>query len=98
MILILKDFGAWKHESTFTRGRFIRQKCYIEEIEGMIHITCAGLPKNCYDSVTWNNFKTGFSCGGKLTYSHIKGGVLLKETDFTIKEEKTKRNIENFKK
>lgn len=24
--------GAWKHESSFTRARFIRQKCYIEEI------------------------------------------------------------------
>lgn len=24
--------GAWKHENTFTRARFIRQKCYIEEI------------------------------------------------------------------
>lgn len=39
-----------------------------------------------------------FHVVGKLTYSHIKGGVLLKETDFTIKEEKTKQNIENFKK
>ena len=42
--------------------------------------------------------KQDFHVDGKLTYSHIKGGVLLKETDFTIKEEKTKRNIENFKK
>lgn len=25
--------GAWKHEGSFTRGKFIRQKCYIEEEE-----------------------------------------------------------------
>lgn len=65
--------GAWKHEGSFTRAKFIRQKCYIEEMEGNINITCAGMPKQCYDYVTWDNFKTGFSCGGKLTFKHVKG-------------------------
>lgn len=65
--------GYWKHESTFTKARFIRQKCYIEEIENQLKITCAGLPKNCYDNVNWENFVTGFKCNGKLTFSHIKG-------------------------
>ena len=91
-----KSFGAWKHEATFSKARFIRQKCYIEEIDGEIKITCAGLPKNCYDFVTWDNFRTGFTCGGKLTYSHVKGGVILKETEFTIKEDIIKNNIEKF--
>lgn len=54
------------------------------------------MPKNCYDFVTWENFKTGFSCGGKLTFKHVIGGVKLVETDFTIKEEKTRKNIEKF--
>ena len=62
MILIVKDFGSWKHESSFTRARFIRQKCYIEEIEGKLHITCAGMPKTCYEYVTFENFKKGFTC------------------------------------
>lgn len=79
--------GAWKHESTFTRARFVRQKTYIEEINGKLEITCAGLPKNCYDYVNWDNFKQGFTCGGKLTFKHVKGGVILKETDFTIKKD-----------
>lgn len=56
------------------------------------------MPKRCYDFVTWENFKTGFTCGGKLTFKHVKGGVKLIETDFTIKEEKTITNIVNFKK
>lgn len=64
--------GAWKHEATFTRARFIRQKTYIEEIEGKINITCAGLPKSCYDKVEWENFRTGFTCGGKLTFKNVK--------------------------
>lgn len=28
-----KKLGAWKHEYSFTRAKYIRQKCYIEEIE-----------------------------------------------------------------
>lgn len=92
------ELGKWAHEGTFTKARFVRQKCYIEEIENEMHITCAGMPKSCYSQVEWENFKTGFTCGGKLTFKHVKGGVKLVETEFTIKEEKTIKNIENFKK
>lgn len=88
--------GAWKHEGTFTKAKFIRQKCYLEEIKNNIEITCAGMPKQCYKYVDWKNFKTGFSCRGKLTFSHVKGGVILKETDFTIKEEKMIKHIDKF--
>lgn len=88
--------GAWKHEATFSKARFIRQKTYIEEIEGNIEITCSGMPKQCYNYVTWKNFKSGFTCGGKLTFKHVKGGVILTETEFTIKEEKLQKNIDNF--
>lgn len=66
------ELGKWKHESSFTRAKFIRQKCYLEEIDNEIKITCAGLPSRCYKYVTWENFKTGFKCGGKLTYKHLK--------------------------
>ena len=44
------------------------------------------------------DFKTGFSCGGKLTFSHVKGGVILKETEFSIKEEKTKKMLQDIAK
>ena len=77
--------GYWAHEGTAQRGKFVRQKCYIEEIDGKIKITCAGLPERCYDQVTWDNFKEGFTAHGKLTYKQVKGGVKLVETDFTIK-------------
>ena len=32
------------------------------------------------------DFKIGFIATGKLTYKHVKGGVKLIETDFSIKE------------
>lgn len=57
--------GAWKHEGTFTKAKFIRQKCYLEEIDGKVNITCAGMPKSCYSQVEWDKFKTGFTCSRK---------------------------------
>lgn len=82
------ELGAWKHESHFTRAKFIRQKTYLEEIDGEIQITCAGLPQRCYDQVTWDNFKEGLKVDGKLSFKHVQGGVILVETEFTIKEDK----------
>lgn len=82
------ELGFWKHESHFTKAKFIRQKTYLEEINGEINITCAGMPQRCYDQVTWDNFKEGLKVDGKLTFTHVKGGVILKETEFTIKEDK----------
>lgn len=78
--------GKWKHESTFTRARFIRQKSYVEEINGTLHITCAGMPSRCYPYVTWDNFKEGSSFAGKLQQTHVPGGIVFKDIDFTIKK------------
>lgn len=64
--------GAWDHESTFTKARFLRQKCYMEEVDGKVNITVAGMPERCYNYVDWENFKIGFTCGGKLTFKHVK--------------------------
>lgn len=77
--------GAWKHESTFTRARFVRQKTYIEEIDGELNITCAGMPSRCYKHVTWDNFIAGSSFEGKLQFTHVQGGIVLKDIYFTIK-------------
>lgn len=102
--------GLWKHESTFKRARFLRQKSYIEttiisdkkfnkmedeekETCFMIddervtnEITCAGLPESCYSYVTWDNFHEGAVYSGKLQMKHVKGGIILKNIDFSIKQ------------
>ena len=90
--------GFWKNEGIAEKGKWIRQKCYLEQINGEINITCAGLPKNCYSQVEWDNFKVGFTAHGKLTFKHVVGGVKLVETDFTIKDVKLKNIMENFDK
>jgi DNA polymerase elongation subunit (family B) len=80
------DLGAWKHESTFTRARFLRQKSYIEEIDGVLKITCAGMPSSCHKYVTWDNFHTGNEFPGKLKITHTPGGIVLQESPHTLRE------------
>ena len=77
--------GCWKHEGNFTKSKFIRAKTYIEEIDSEIHVACAGLPKKCQKLISFDNFKTGLVIPGKLQHKRVKGGVILKEIDFTIK-------------
>lgn len=89
--------GAWKLESKFQRGKYLRQKCYIEQdLEGEIHATIAGLPKLLGKLINFENFNVGFSTraldpkavdeiGAKLAYKYVRGGVVLVDVDFEIK-------------
>lgn len=77
--------GAWKHESTFEKARFLRQKSYVEQIEGKLNVTCAGMPKESHEYVNWENFSIGSTFHGKLRPVHCKGGIVLVDTPFTIK-------------
>ena len=76
--------GAWKHESTFTRARFIRPKTYLEDENGHLNVKAAGLPDKCKSQVTWENFHPNAVYGGKLLPRHVRGGIVLEETNFTI--------------
>jgi hypothetical protein len=90
--------GAWKVEECFRRARYIRQKSYIHDYntadtwggEGYdptaLKITCAGMPEQCYQFVTWDNFHEGQRYAGKLQPKHVKGGIVLMDIDFTIKK------------
>lgn len=127
--------GAWKHEGSFTRGRYVRAKTYIERMKDyknriyeyedgikkkrkrfhvelkviMFHvkhkgnslnsqrmkdqliknkITCAGLPDRCYSQVTWNNFREGTIYEGKLMFKHVRNGIVLVDTNYSIKKGK----------
>lgn len=102
-----KRLGYWAHESTFKRGKYIRQKTYAhdeyakeiekdgvkkmvecppEEATGVKFVVkCAGMPDKVKEKVTFENFEVGFTSGGKLVPKHVNGGVVLVDTDFTIK-------------
>ena len=97
-IIEIDDYklGAWKVESRYWRGKYLRQKCYIEEwADGSLNVTVAGLPKKLGHIVNFDNFKVGFDtadftdeeigeAGRKLTYKQVPGGVILVPTDFSI--------------
>lgn len=111
-IIQIDDYalGFWAKEAEFTKGKYLRQKCYIEEIDGKANVTVAGLPKYLAPIINFENFKKGFTTAGlgvdelinlakqnnateeeikklhhKFRYKYIKGGVILADTDFTIK-------------
>lgn len=77
--------GAWKHEGTFTDSKYIRAKTYMETIDGVDKVTCAGMPDNVKEKVTYDNFHTGSTFTGKLMPRRCVGGVVLVDTTFTIK-------------
>lgn len=91
------ELGAWKLEERFERARYIRQKSYLHDYNKAdvwntenydkenIKITCAGMPQQCYKYVAWENFFEGSTYSGKLQPKHVKGGIVLKEIEFTIK-------------
>ena len=92
------ELGKWAFEEEWQAGKWIRQKCYIEQMmDGTIHATVAGMPKRLSPLLNFNNFRIGFSTaeldrdeimkhgGYKLRYKHVDGGVILEDTDFTIK-------------
>jgi hypothetical protein len=71
-LLDIDDYklGAWAKEAEFTRAIYIRQKCYIEEIDGKVSVTVAGLPKYMAPIVNFDNFKRGFSTTG-MTHENL---------------------------
>ena len=86
------ELGKFKVEAIFRKAKFLRQKCYIEEMkepsedEFRMKITVAGMPEACYESVTFENFKIGTTYKGSLKPIRVPGGVILGDVDYTLKE------------
>lgn len=104
------ELGKWSLEERLERFLGLRQKCYIEQVDGKVEVTVAGLPQYLAPLITFENFKKGFTTAGltlemmrkqakengatdeeikklhhKLRYTYVDGGVILEDTDFTIK-------------
>lgn len=112
-------FCAWKLESCWDIGKFIRQKTYVEHVthedlkpieRPYYNIKCAGMPDSCKDLLlismgeleatekqkekykdfigvkrTLDDFNIGLTIPSKLVPKTIKGGVILTETDYTLR-------------
>lgn len=77
--------GAWKNEGCFDDSKFLRAKTYMETVNGKTKVTCAGMPDNVKEKVTYDNFRPGATFDGKLMPRRYPGGIILEETTFTIK-------------
>ena len=77
--------GAWKNEGVFENGVYLRAKTYIKTVDGELKVTCAGMPDNVKELVTYDNFHPGATFGGKLMPRRYPGGIVLEDTTFTIK-------------
>lgn len=85
--------GAWKLEGIFDQAKYLRSKLYMEHIREpqdeagteKWKITGAGMNDKTKENVTIEHFNYGESFKGKLRPKHVKGGVVLVDTDFTIK-------------
>lgn len=86
--------GYWKHEGKAVKGKFLRQKTYIEYMEkfrgnGFVcydkKVTCAAMPSECHQYVNIFNFNIGESFKGKKQKKNVRGGIILKDIDFTLK-------------
>lgn len=88
-----EKLGAFKFESKFTKARYLRSKCYLQNSTEDVYnpdpdyqkkVTVAGMPEQCYDQVNFDNFKIGATYTGKKQPQIVKGGVILVDVDFTI--------------
>ena len=52
---------------------------------GITKVTCAGMPDNLKENVTYDNFTNGSTFAGKLMPRRYPGGIVLEKTTFTIK-------------
>lgn len=83
------ELGKWKLEYQFSHTKYIGQKAYMGlNQDNELIVRCAGLPKEAKKDITFENFNIGSEFDGKKQHVKVKGGVILVNTKFTIKERK----------
>lgn len=53
--------------------------------ETLLDIKCAGLPDDCKDGISFDDFKEDLTVDSKLKPVHVPGGVMLERTTYKIK-------------
>lgn len=84
-----KKLGAWKLETAddpIIKACYLAQKTYFQVFaSGKVNIKIAGCPQKVKDKITIETFKFGNTFSGKLLPKTVNGGVVLRDTEFTIK-------------
>ena len=79
--------GYWGYEGRIQRFKALKAKCYVKETSGGVETRIAGLPKTAQrDYISIDTLEEHLKIEkAKLARKRVKGGVILCETDFTIK-------------
>lgn len=85
------ELGAWKLEHRFDRFKGLGAKAYCFEENGDLTVHCAGMPYRCHNVVSMENFNVGGSFAGKLKPVDVKGGTILVEDVYTIRDRRSKQ-------
>lgn len=81
------ELGQFKLESEIDKLKIVRKKGYMYYNKDMKVVKLSGLKKEHHDKLNLNNFKIGHVIpNAKLYGTIVDGGIILRETDFTIKE------------
>lgn len=82
-----QKLGYFKYEKTYIKSKYLAQKSYFGITkDNKQEIKLAGCPENVKKAITFDKFKFGETFSGKLLPKVVNGGVVLYDTDFTIKE------------
>lgn len=99
------ELGAWDNEYDFVEAIYLHSKCYFDRAldpygndgADIYNVKkCAGMTDRQKDHLIFHRFKEGLTLGGKLKPRPVRGGVVLDETDFTIKAQKIKKGYEHI--
>lgn len=92
-----KKLGYWKYEGHYTRFKALKAKCYLKQLDnGEIERRIAGCPKECAELINFDNFNWGLKLtNAKKCRKKVNGGIIISNTDFTIKVEKDKNENED---
>lgn len=90
-----QELGKWKIENTFKEARYLQPKCYIQKLyDNKLKIACAGLSKNEFSKITWENFNSSLCIEGKTYYRQVEGGVIIEKGKYTLNSLEWKKNLE----
>lgn len=80
------EYGLYKLEKEAIKGKYLRSKLYIEQTSNSLDVVGAGMTDEIKRQVTFDNFHFGSVFPGKRATKQVKGGMIIYDTTFEIKE------------
>lgn len=80
------EYGYYKLEKEAFKGKYLRSKLYIEETKNGLDVVGAGMTDEIKSQINFDNFHFGAIFNGKRATKQVKGGMIIYDTTFEIKE------------